>query len=87
MSRNSRWLSSSVSIANCMFLIILFKWVRNFLSLSVPWGQMMKVSTYWNQQLDLFVASCIAFASKSSMKKLAMTGDREDPIATPSVCS
>jgi hypothetical protein len=33
------------------------------------------------------MASSKTLALKSSMKKFAVTGEREEPVATPSVCS
>ena len=55
--------------------------------LSRPWCQMAKVSsTYLHQHTGLCVAFSIAFFSKSSMKKFAMTGDSGEPIATTSIC-
>ena len=87
-SRNGKWPSSSISMVNLILLCNPFRWCRNSVSLSRPWGQMVKVSsTYLYQHVGLCVASSIAFFSKSSMKKLAMTGERGEPMATPSVCS
>jgi len=88
MSRNGRWPSSSISMVNCMFLCSPLGCSRNYVKLSLPCGQMTKVSsTYLYQHLGLRVAWFSAFSSKSSMKKLAMTGESGEPIATPSVCS
>ena len=49
---------------------------------------MIKVSsTYQNQWLGLLAAYLKALASESSMKKVAVTVERSNPVATPSVRS
>ena len=49
---------------------------------------MTKVSsTYRNQHAGFCVACASAFFTKYSMKKLAITGESGEPIATASVCS
>jgi hypothetical protein len=48
----------------------------------------MKVSsTYQDQQIGLYVTCSSTFFPKSSMKKLAITEESGEPIATLSVCS
>ena len=83
MSRNGRW-PYSFSIVNCILLWIPWRWFRNSVNFSLPWGQMNVSSTYLNQHTGLCVACSIAFFSKSSMKKFAITGESGEPIATPS---
>jgi hypothetical protein len=53
----------------------------------VLWGQITKVSsTHLKQQSGLWVA-LFSDSSSKSMKKLSVTGDRGDHMATLSVCS
>ena len=88
ISKNGSWPSSSISIVNCIFLWMPFRWLRNSPSLCFPWGQMTKVSsTCLNQHIGLCDTCSIALFSKSSMKKFTITGESGESIATPSVCS
>jgi len=88
MSRNGRWPSSSFSIVNCTLLWSPLKWFRNSVSISLPWGQMTKVSSkYVNQHTGLCAAGSIVFFSNSSMKKFAITGESGQPTANPSIFS
>ena len=88
ISRNGRWPSSSISMVNCMLLCNPLRCSRNSVRFSFPCGQMTKVSsTYLYRHAGLRLACFSAFSSKSSMKKLAMTGESGEPIGTPSVCS
>ena len=87
ISKNGRW-PSSLSMVNCMFLWIPFKWFRNSQSFCFPCGQMTKVSpTCLNQHIGLCGACSLALFSQSSVKKLAITGESGEPIATLSICS
>jgi hypothetical protein len=47
----------------------------------------MRPDDKYHQHTVLGVICSIAFFSKSSMKKFAITGESGEPIATPSVCS
>ena len=73
-SRNGKWPSSSISMVNFILLCNPFRWSKNSVSLSRPWGQMAKVSsTYLYQHVSLCVACSNALFSKCSMKKFATT--------------
>ena len=49
---------------------------------------MTKVSsTYLNQRLGRSGAECMACSSRSPIKRLAMMGDRREPMGVPSICS
>ena len=88
MSRNGRWPSSSISIVNCILLWSPLRWFTNSVSFTSPWGQMTKASsTYMNQHTGLCAACSIPFISELSMKKFAITGESDEPIVIPSVCS
>ena len=76
MSRNGRWPSSSNSIVNFILSCIPLSWFKKSVSFSLLCGQITKVSsTYLYQQDGLYMACLMAFSSKSSMKKFAMTGE------------
>ena len=50
------------------------------------WPDHMNVIAYQNRHRRLWLACAKAVSSKSSAKKLVMTGDSGEPTATPSDC-
>ena len=87
-SRKGSWSSFSSSTVNWILGCCLLRCWWNDRSLSGPWGQMTNVSsTYLTQSLGLKGADCIAVSSRLSRYRLAITGDKGEPMAAPSVCS
>jgi hypothetical protein len=67
---------------------MLLRWLKKEFSEAWSWGHTTKVSsTNQNQHLGLRWKLFKAKASKCSIKMLATTGDKEDPMVVPSVCS
>ena len=87
-SRKAIRSSFSSSMVNC---ILGHCWLRGSWkarSSSLPWVQMTKVSsTYQTQSLGWSGADWMALCSRSSMNRLAIMGERGEPMAAPSVCS
>jgi len=82
------WMSIFPIFHGKIFLVQTIQMNKNPSSCWNPWGQLIRVSsTYQNQWLSLLAACLKALASKSSMKKVAITGERSNPMATPSVHS
>ena len=87
-SRKGSLSSFSSSTVNCILGCCWLRWLWNDCSSSCPWGQMTNVSsTYLTHSLGLRQADCRAVSSRCSRYRLAIAGDRGDPIAAPSNCS
>ena len=84
-SRNGMLLS--VSIVNSSFEWMLFICVMNSVNVSFLCGHITKQSSmYLIHREGYSCAVLVAFLSRLSMKRFAMTGDNGEPIGAPSVC-